>query len=226
MRVLRFLMLLLAAASLAVPAAARDWTRTVSKTTAGSYVMGNPKAGLQVVEYASFTCGHCGTFHKEAVIPLKAQYIARGLVRFEVRPLVRDVLDMAAVKLARCTTPAGFFAMSAALFEQQPTWIGPYTRLTPEQLRAVEDVPQDRRFQLFAKLGGLDAFARARGLTDQQIDACLADESGGAQLAALKEQARADGVTGTPGILINGVHDKSIKDWTSLEAALRQRLGR
>ena len=36
-----------------------DWTKTVTETPAGGYVMGNPEAPVKVVEYASLTCNHC-----------------------------------------------------------------------------------------------------------------------------------------------------------------------
>src|SRR5262249_24688328 len=50
----------------AVPArpGAVDWSRTVVKTPAGGFLMGNPKAKVKLVEYGSLACPHCRHFEE------------------------------------------------------------------------------------------------------------------------------------------------------------------
>ena len=43
-------------------APATDWSRTVVATPEGGYAMGNPRAKVTLVEYASLACSHCRDF--------------------------------------------------------------------------------------------------------------------------------------------------------------------
>ena len=53
-------------------------TETVAETSDAAVseitemTLGNPDAPVKVVEYASFTCSHCGAFHREGFKELKA----------------------------------------------------------------------------------------------------------------------------------------------------------
>ena len=44
-------------------------------------VMGDPKAPVTIVEYASMTCSHCAHFHKETFPAIKENYVDTGKVR-------------------------------------------------------------------------------------------------------------------------------------------------
>ena len=65
--------ILLGAASLSTALAAAPapskWLSTVTVTDKGAHVLGNPAARNKVVEYLSYTCGHCADFElKEAPV--------------------------------------------------------------------------------------------------------------------------------------------------------------
>jgi len=53
-------------------------------------VKGNSDAKVTIVEYASFTCPYCATFHKEIFPQLKEQYIDTGKVKFIYREVYFD----------------------------------------------------------------------------------------------------------------------------------------
>src|SRR3546814_5936191 len=53
---------MLAGAAAPAPQAG-DWTRTVTQTAAGSFVMGNPAAPVKLIEYLSYTCPHRSEEH-------------------------------------------------------------------------------------------------------------------------------------------------------------------
>ena len=61
-------------------APATDWSRTVVATPEGGMAMGNPRAKVTLVEYASLACPHCRQFAAEAMTPLKAGYVRSGKV--------------------------------------------------------------------------------------------------------------------------------------------------
>mgnify|MGYP001056890612 CR=1 FL=1 len=65
-------------------------------------VLGSPDAPVEVIEYASFTCPHCGTFHLNVLPQLKADYIDTGRVRMIYREVYFDRFGLWAGLVARC----------------------------------------------------------------------------------------------------------------------------
>ena len=68
----------------------------------GDVWLGTADAKVTIIEYASLTCGHCATFHKDTWPALKAKYIDSGKVRFTLREFPLDPLATAGFMLARC----------------------------------------------------------------------------------------------------------------------------
>lgn len=224
MRLVLLFVAFLMAAPFAQARTPRDWTQVVSQTAEGGFLMGNPKARVLLVEYASFTCGHCAAFHQEAVPQLKAAYVAKGLVRFELRSLARDAADLAGAVLARCRTPALAFAFSGRLFASQEQWLKPFTQLTEADRATILAQPEDSQLLTYARLGKLDALAISEGFTTTQFEACMTDRSHEDALARVQQRAQADGVKVTPALLVNGALDDSIHDWPTLKTALDRAL--
>src|SRR5690348_156488 len=67
-------------------------------------VMGDAKAPVTVVEYASMTCPHCAHFQETTFPELKKRYIDAGKVRYIFREFPLDNLAAAAFMLARCAS--------------------------------------------------------------------------------------------------------------------------
>ena len=65
-------------------------------------VQGDENAPITVVEYASLTCPHCASFHKEVYKDLKTNYIDSGKIRFEFREVYFDKYGIWASMIARC----------------------------------------------------------------------------------------------------------------------------
>src|SRR3982750_791358 len=51
----------------------------------GEMSMGNAKAKVTIIEYASVTCPHCARFNEDVFPALKAKYIDTGKVRYVFR---------------------------------------------------------------------------------------------------------------------------------------------
>ena len=96
-----------------------------------------------------------------------------------------------------------------------------YMRLQFERL----DV-QGRAARLVRETG-VDAFFRQRGMTQQQIDQCLADPRNLQRVADDTDRAqRNDGVTGTPTFFINNTQaPPNTGLWPQLEPLLRRATG-
>jgi protein-disulfide isomerase len=147
-------------------------------------VMGDAKAPVTIVEYASMTCSHCAHFHETTFPEIKKRYIDTGKVRFIFREFPLDTLAAAAFMLARCAgekDSSKYFAMVDTMFRQQRTW-------------AVEK-----------PLPPLMAIAKQAGFTEKTFDACLANQKLLDGIEKVRQRA-ADKfkVQSTPSFFING----------------------
>lgn len=148
--------------------------------------MGQPDAPVQVIEYASFTCPHCASFHANVWDKLKENYIDTGKIRFTMREVYFDRFGLWAGMVARCGGgEQRYFGIVDVLFDTQRDWTGP-----GEPVGIVE------------KLRGI---GRKAGLSNAELDACLNDASKAqAMVATYQKNATADDVRGTPTFIING----------------------
>lgn len=207
-----------AAVALAVAAApAVDWTKRVTQTPQGAFVLGNPAAKTRLAEYVSYTCDHCATFANEASAPLKSR-VAKGGTAVEVRHAVRDPIDLAATLLARCTGPARFFAAHEKLFATQGQWFPQGVRYAQANQAALEKAPPAERLQRLAKGAGLGGVL---GLSEAQANACLANEAAHKPVLAMTDEAwRTRSIPGTPYFLVNGAGADGVASWAALEPRL------
>ena len=150
----------------------------------GEMAIGNEKAPVTVIEYASMTCGHCANFALNTFPKFKTEYIDTGKVRFILREFPLDPTAAAAFMLARCASNGDggkYFAMVDTLFHQQNTW----AVQNPEaQLRTI---------------------TRQAGLTDKSFNECLANQKALEGIEAVRQHgAQKLGVNSTPTFFING----------------------
>lgn len=119
-------------------------------------VLGEADAPVTVIEYASVTCGACGAFHERTYGDFKEKYIDTGLVKFIFRefPTAPQPVSMAGFLLARCAPEDEYYDVIDTLFERQRQIL----------------TSQDPRAELLA-------VANAVGISEQEFDACIADDS-------------------------------------------------
>jgi protein-disulfide isomerase len=215
------------AADTAATAAApgkQNWTEVSATTPEGGFRLGNPDAKVKLVEYASLTCPHCKDFHEEAAATIRSKYVAGGNVSYEYRNFILNGPDYAATLLARCQGGAQFFNLINAFYQAQSQWVEPFAKLSEADSKRLGALPEDQQIGALAKVGGLDAFMRARGMTSAKFDQCVADKAAIKRLAEIRDKASADGVAGTPTFLINGVKQESTTTWSQLEPKLQAAL--
>jgi len=206
---------------LAGAAPARDWTQTVTPAASGFYVVGNPAAKVKLAEWASYTCSHCGHFAAQSAPVLKDRMIRDGSVSLEVRHLIRDPLDLAAVVVARCGPPRGFLARHTAIFAGQEAWMAKGAAFLQTNAQKLGTLPPPIAFRQIADAAGLTAIGRATGVAVPQLSACFADKAALDRVTALDKQVPAD-VQGTPTFYVDGKLVPNA-DWTVLEPVLRAR---
>ena len=202
--------------------AGKDWTQVIATTPEGGFRMGNPDAKVKLVEYASLTCPHCKDFHAEAAEKIKAAYVATGKVSYEYRNFVLNGPDLAATLLARCQGPTPFFNLIGAFYAAQGEWTAPFMKMTDADGARIGALGQDKQAAELAKLGQLDGFMRARGMTKAKFDQCLSDPAALKNLTDMQQRAATiDGVNGTPTFFINGVKMTEAGSWANLEPKLK-----
>jgi protein-disulfide isomerase len=147
--------------------------------------LGATDAPIQMTEYASYTCPHCRTFHKDVFQKLKADYIDTGKLHFTYREIYFDRYGLWGSIIARCGGADKFFAITDLLYTKQSEW----TKGTPAEI--AENL---RRIGLTA------------GLAQADVQSCFSDGEKAQNLVAWYEANRAeDEISSTPSFIINGV---------------------
>tara|TARA_B110000208_G_scaffold83593_1_gene106155 strand:+ start:255 stop:914 length:660 start_codon:yes stop_codon:yes gene_type:complete len=148
-------------------------------------VMGAEDAPITMIEYASYTCPHCRSFHKGAFQNLKTDYIDTGKVRFTYREIYFDRYGLWGSIIARCAGQDRFFAISDLLYTKQSEW----TKGSPAEIA-----------------DNLRRIGIAAGLSQDAVQACFSDGQKAESLVAWFEENRAaDDISSTPTFVINGI---------------------
>ena len=163
--------------------------------------IGDEKAPVTVVEYASLTCPHCAAFATGTFDAFKAKYIDTGKVRYVYRDFPFDQAGLRAAMMVRCAGQDHFFGLIAVLFKSQESWAG-----------AKDPIEE------LAKIG------RLAGLTKEQFDACMANKEllDGIVKVELDAQEQLK-VNATPTFIVNGVKhegNKSLEEFDKILAPL------
>ncbi len=170
----------------ALPALAQD-ANDIDTSDIVEMALGNPDAAVTVIEYASFTCPHCASFHAGPFKQLKAEYIDTGKIHFIRREFYFDRYGLWAAIMARCGEGAEnrYFGISEMIYDQQSSW-------------ARQEDPN-------AVVASLRTIGKTAGLNDAQLDACFSDGANAEKLyARFLQTSEADGIRSTPSFVING----------------------
>ena len=169
-------------------------------------VLGDPNAPVEVIEYASYTCPHCASFHANQFKDLQANYIDTGKIRFIYREVYFDRPGLWASMIARCAGDQNFFfAFTDLLYAEQRTWLasGDPAGIVAELRR----------------------MAKTAGMDDGALDACLSDAAKAEALFGwYQENAERDGINSTPSFMIDGVKYSNMA-YDDFAAILDDKLG-
>jgi protein-disulfide isomerase len=150
----------------------------------GEMVMGDAKAPVTIIEYASMTCSHCAHFAATTLPELKKRYIDTGKVRYILREFPLDPLAAAGFLVARCAANGDankYYAMIDTLFHQQQVWV------------------------VREPINPLKTIAKQAGLSEKAFNDCLANQAMLDKLESARRTASDKlGVKSTPTFFING----------------------
>jgi len=204
--------LVIGAAALAIVAGAAYWLASTPATSPGvslgaataqenssevdtsgvvEMTLGAEDAPVTVIEYASFTCPHCATFHSGPFKKPKAEYVESGDVQIIYRDVYFDRFGLWASMVARCGGEERFFGITDMLYQQQKDWIG---NGDPVEIG-----------------NNLRKIGKAAGLSEDQVEQCLQDkDKATALLAWFQKNAEADDINSTPTLMINGTQHSNM----------------
>ncbi|MCP4821962.1 MAG: DsbA family protein [Shimia sp.] len=166
--------------------------------------VGAEDAEVEIIEYASFTCPHCATFHNNVFEPLKKEYVDTGRVKFIFRDVYFDRFGLWASMVARCGGPEKFFGIADILMETQNEWT-----------RAGDPTAIAASLRKTGRLAGLD---------DDVLQACLQDEDKAKALVGwFQKNAAADDISATPTLIVDGEKHSNMS-YDALKAIIEEKL--
>lgn len=195
--VLRFWMLVLA---LALPAAAARAQAPTIEAMMAERVIGKADAPITIYEYASLTCSHCASFHKDTLPKLKENWLDTGKAKLVFHDFPLDGLALRAAMMARCLPNERYFPVVDILFKNQDSW--------------------SRARDPLAALSGI---GRLSGLSQEAFDACMKNEDlQKAVLARAFEGQQQYRIEATPSFVINGELFRGAASYEELDRVLKK----
>jgi protein-disulfide isomerase len=167
--------------------------------------LGSRNAPVTIIDYSSMTCSHCAQFEQTVLPILKSRYIDTGYVHFVFREFPLDVKAAGASMLARCIAndePNRYFSAIDTMFRQQD-------QLINDAINTLKDI-------------GLQF-----GMSDQQVESCLKDQSLLDRISAdQKIASNMVKIASTPTFIINGRAYKGYMPFEEMDSIIRSQLRR
>lgn len=204
--------------------AGTSWSQTVTATD-DAFVMGNPNAPIKLVEFASFTCSHCAEFSVASHEELKRDFIDTGRVSLEIRPFVRDPVDLSLATVAVCLGAERYYPLAENIFASQAQLIAAAQaggQANEERLSQIQSLPEAQRLPVMASIFGIPEFFAARGIPASETSRCLADSAAVQKRTEVTSRnQRQYEISGTPTFLLNGQVLPNAGTWEQVREALR-----
>ena len=165
---------------------------------ADEFIIGDVKAPVTIIEYASLTCPHCANFHVNILPKLKKSYIDTGKARLVYRDFPLDRLALSGSMMARCAGRERYFGFIDTMYRKQASW-----RKAKDQLKAL------------ARIGLLG------GISQTDFDACMEDKALEDRVMKMRLDAQNDfAIDSTPSFIINGKKYSGVVDFARFEKIL------
>ena len=207
--------------SFAPKSRAGKWQTIVSPTPEGGFLIGNPEAKGRLTATMSYTCPECADFTARGEQALDLVLVMPGEMSLELRPAIRNGLDVTATLLARCGDPAGFRARHRALMAAQGRWLAK-ARGAPASQQAIWERGDRAARMNAANALGLTALLARSGQSTAALDACVSDDAA----AAMLRKAAAPPGARLPAFALDGKPLAGVHDWEALYPLLSTRFAK
>lgn len=181
----------------------------ILKINASDIVLGDRKAPVVVIEYASLSCPHCAAFHRESLEKFKGEYIESKKVAFVHRDFPLNQPAMVAGMFAICQAQdhkeefsEKYYNLLKALFRTQDSW--------------AFDAKYVEKLQSIAQLDGMSI---------ERFNSCINDKKLLDKILAERmEAAKGLQIQSTPTFFINGEMSEGYVDYLSLKKVIDKKL--
>jgi len=188
-----------------MPGAGSSSTAPIYEPLPTDHTLGDPKAKVTVIEYASPTCPVCANFQINYYPRLKSEYIDTGKVFYVYRTFLRLADDGMAEKLARCMPKDKYMEFTDTLFREQSRWDYEFGIPQPEGVHAA-----------------LVQLAQEAGMSAAAAEACIAATTDEAAITKVGEDGVAKyKVAATPTFVVNGQPESGFENlFSRIDTAL------
>lgn len=199
-----------------------NWHAVIEETDRG-FLIGNPRADVRLIEFVSYTCGHCANFAVEGEPALDLALLMPGEMNLEVRSVIRNALDLTVSLLVACGDTSKFKDRHRAFMTSQSQWLAK-ARQSPASQQAIwARGDRNARMNMASSLDLDDKLVKS-GQSIAEVNACLMDD---AAARALIDNGNADAaefkVTGTPSFALDGKLLEGVHNWSALYPVLSER---
>jgi protein-disulfide isomerase len=145
-------------------------------------ILGNPNAPIRIAEFASFSCGHCASFHNNVFPQFVKEWIDTGRAYFVFSDFPLNAPALHASLATRCIKDDDkYFTAVKELFEKQKDWAFQADYFTP-----------------------LKEIVTNYGLSPSEFQSCVRDEKlQEGLLGKVRANQQQFGVSSTPSFVIN-----------------------
>lgn len=180
-------------------AALPDYAQGLADPAAG-YVLhtwGAPDAPVTLMEFSSYTCGHCAAFHTDALPTLKERYIDTGKVRLVLVDTPLDILAARVSMITHCAPAPMGRKLVDIFYADQGEWLH----------RDAMD--------------SITGMARLAGMSEAEVNACLTDDALYEAITRARDEAgKRWSINATPSFVINGERFQGSRRLDEMTAAL------
>ena len=159
--------------------------QTVQVSLDDDPVRGDPDAPVTLVEFSDFQCPFCARFHTQTLPAIQENYIDTGKINFVYRDFPIQSIHPNAIPAAlasECADDQGkFWEMHDMIFENQRNWEG---------------------LQIAQSTSLFKEYAIEIGMSSDEFDSCMTTGKHLEEIQNDFNDARAYGVTGTPGFFV------------------------
>nr|MCH9753546.1 DsbA family protein [Alphaproteobacteria bacterium] len=146
-------------------------------------ILGSPSAPITIIDYSSFSCPSCASFHNAVFKDLEEHYIDKGTVKLIFRNYPLRSIDLKAGAIPLCAPKDKFYTFVKVLFKTQKNW---YSE-SSHQLETLENI------------------SRLGGLSGKKVQECFNNKKIEDKIVASRHSAQTElGINSTPTLIING----------------------
>ncbi|TAE33733.1 MAG: DsbA family protein [Alphaproteobacteria bacterium] len=164
-------------------------------------VLGDEKAPVTIIEYASLSCSHCADFHTDIFPKVDEQYIQAGKVRFIMRSFPTNPPALTGSKLLMCVPEEQYYTFAKVLFSTQSKW--------------AMTLDHEANLKKIALVGGV---------SEADFDKCMKDKALEERVLNVRRDAESLKIESTPTFYINGQSTRGVESFEKFSKQIDEAL--